>query len=141
MNGTNITIPYTDLKINIKNYIQNKWQALWDSFPDNKLRSVEPNVTHSITTLDKRRDDIVLTRARIGHTYLTHGYLLRGEQIPECVPCNDIVTVKHILIECMDYAHIRQRYFNEPNLNALFANVQPKKIVDFLKEIDLFKQF
>ncbi len=141
INVTNIKIPYSDLKININKYIQNKWQVLWDSFPDNKLHSIQQNVVHSIETLEKRRDDIVITRARIGHTYLTHGYLLRGERIPECIPCNNIVTVKHILLECIDYAHIRQRYFNEPNLGALFANVQKFQIVDFLKEIDLYKHF
>jgi len=139
MNVTNIKIPYTDLKININKYIQNKWQALWDSYPNNKLHTIQPIISHSITTLGKRREDIVLTRARIGHTYLTHAYLLRGEQIPQCVPCNDIITVKHILIECIDYAHIRQTFFTEQDMKTLFTN--PSNVIDFLKEIELFKQF
>jgi kelch-like protein 2/3 len=111
-------------------------------FPDNKLHAFRPTVGRtSITMLAKRRDDIVLTRARIGHTYLTHAYLLRGEQIPQCVPCNCVLTVKHILINCIDYAHIRQNFYDVPDLKTLFEGVSPPQLLNFLKEIDLFKQF
>ncbi|ELT93070.1 hypothetical protein CAPTEDRAFT_211145 [Capitella teleta] len=34
-----------------------------------------------------RREEIVLARARIGHSHLTHGYLLRREMPPVCIPC------------------------------------------------------
>jgi kelch-like protein 2/3 len=141
MEITNVKIPYTDLKFNVNNYMQNKWQALWDTFPNNKLHIIQPKVNCTSVNLDKRRDDIVINRARIGHTFLTHAYLLRGEQAPECVPCDTNVTVKHILIDCIDYTHIRQKYYNEPDLKKLFANVHPAKILGFLKEINLYMQF
>ena len=32
--------------------------------------------------MGRRRDDVVLCRARIGHAYFTNGYLLRGELRP-----------------------------------------------------------
>ena len=141
MDVTNVKIPYTDLKVNITRYITNKWQEIWDTFPDNKLYAIQPEVTNTSITLDKRRDDIVITRARIGHTYLTQVYLLKGEQIPECVPCSDIVTVRHILIECIDYLHVRQKHYDVPNLQTLFKDVHPSKILEYLKEIDLYRQF
>jgi len=34
-----------------------------------------------------RRDEIIIYRLRIGHTYLMHGHLLRGETPPRCLVC------------------------------------------------------
>ena len=42
--------------------------------------------------MERRRDDVVLCRARIGHAYFTNGYLLRGELRPMC--CNTRLTVR-----------------------------------------------
>ena len=69
MDVTNVKIPYTDLKVNITRYFTNKWQEIWDTFPDNKLYAIQTEVTNTSITLDKRRDDIVITRARIGHRF------------------------------------------------------------------------
>jgi len=39
---------------------------------------------------------------RIGHTYLTHSYLLMDEDPPVCIPCNSLLTTEHILTNCVD---------------------------------------
>jgi len=44
----------------------------------------------------------LLNRLRIGHTRLTHSYLLSGDDLPECGTCQCPLTVKHILVECVD---------------------------------------
>ena len=41
---TSLKIPYTDLKSNINMYIREKWQTLWDEFPNNKLYNIQPIV-------------------------------------------------------------------------------------------------
>lgn len=46
---------------------------------------------------------------RIGHTRLTHGYLMAKEEAPICVACGVRLTVKHILTECLKYEQDRQR--------------------------------
>ena len=133
---------HTDYKVNINTYIKDKWQTLWDTFPDNKLHSFQALIdSPNSNMLEKRRDDIVLTRARIGHTYLTHAYLLRSEPIPECIPCNCFLTVKHVLIECGEYENVRQKYFDVPDLKTLFRSVNPTNIINYLKEIELYKLF
>jgi ribonuclease HI len=142
LNITNIEIPYTDFKTKINSYIRNEWQTLWDTFPDNKLHEIKPIVgIENNISIDKRRDEIVLARARIGHAYITHAYLLKTEDMPWCIPCDCPYTVKHILNECIDYANIRNKYFNVPNLRTLFEKVETDKILDFLKEMKLFKLF
>ncbi|KAJ8039096.1 hypothetical protein HOLleu_16714 [Holothuria leucospilota] len=111
MDVTTLYIPHTNYRLQINCYIKSKWQELWNSFPENKLYRVKPTVeTVSNAVPRKRRDDLVLTRARIGHTYLTNSYLLHGDERPYCIPCDCAVTVSHILVDCCEYSHIRQKY-------------------------------
>ena len=59
------------------------------------------------------KEDTVLNRLHIGHSYLTHSFILRKEEAPVCVACNAVITVKHILIEYAHLLEIRKRYFKE----------------------------
>ena len=56
-----------------------------------------------------RREEVVLTRLRIGHTRLTNSYLLKREDQPFCISCNEPFTVKHFLIDCIEFSHVRPR--------------------------------
>ena len=49
-----------------------------------------------------RRDRVLQNRLRIGHTRLTHSFLLSGDDLPECGTCQCPLTAKHILVECVD---------------------------------------
>ena len=51
-----------------------------------------------------RREEVVLTRLRIGHTRLTHSYVLEREDQPLCISCNEPSTVKHFLIDCFEFS-------------------------------------
>ena len=82
-----------------------------------------------------------MARCRIGHTYLTHSYLLKSEPIPECIPCGEILSIKHVLIDCVDFAPSRARYYTADSLKELFDNVDPAKILGFIKDIGLFRRF
>ena len=123
----NIQIPYTDLNRCAKSYVRSQWQLFWDEQEFNKLHAVNPQIGPTVCR-PSRREDIILHRIRIGHTYLTHGYLLRGEPAPWCLVCRDTVTVKHLLLDCVMYAHIRDNLFNEATLSDLFSNVAPDYI-------------
>ena len=114
-----------------------QWQLFWDEQELNKLHAVNPQIGPTICR-SSRREDIILHRIRIGHTYLTHGYLLRGEPAPWCLVCRDTVTVKHLLLDCVMYAHIRDNLFNEGTLSDLFSNVAPDYIYQFLREAGLY---
>ena len=85
-----------------------------------------------------RRDEVVLTRLRIGHTSLTHKYLLQGEEKPFCVGCDTDFTIRHILTECQDFGEIRRKYFKCTNLKDLFSVVDPNRVLDFIKAIGLY---
>ena len=70
---TNIKIPYTDLIYYAKFSLRKKWQTFLDQQAQNKLHSVHPEFgLWSDSSQERRRDELVLCRLRIGHTYLTH---------------------------------------------------------------------
>ena len=88
-----------------------------------------------------RREPVVLTRYRVGHSYVTHSYLLNGDPVPVCIQCDCVFSVKHILLDCIDFNDARKKYFNVADLQALFTNTNVSVIFQFLKDIGLYKKF
>ena len=62
-------------------------------------------VQRIVETLEEK--EVVLARLRLGHTRVTHSYLLLGEEHPQCVGCDAPFTVRHFLLECGDFAQVR----------------------------------
>ena len=86
------------------------------------------------------RESVIITQLEIGHSGLTHQYLSLREEPPFCYGCNCQLTIKHILIECIDYSEIRSKYYKSKNQRDLLDTIEPKKIIDFIREIGLFKR-
>ena len=132
-------IPYTDFKYNISVYLDDILQGEWNINVTSKLFEVQPIIKRSFTPMERRRDDVVLCRARIGHAYFTNSYLLRGELRPMC--CNTRLTVRHVLLSCAKYAHIRRKYFAFNSLFELFRDTPAGFIIQFLRECNLYSMF
>ena len=141
LNVTNFTIPFTNFKPYIHRYILSKWQSSWDNAVFNKLHEVRPLIKVDYPVVQSlRREDVVLTCLRIGHTHITHSHLLKRDEQPQCVSCNEPFTVKHFLLDCVDFLDIRKQYFSVRNLEQLFSDVPVDKILSYLKEIHLFNK-
>ena len=139
---TKILVPYNDIKCKINMYFKDRFQNFWNNAQFNKLRNIKPHIGKTILrNICNRRDESVLHRARIGHTYITHGFLLRREDAPECQTCQCLLTVEHILINCKSYHDIRQRFYSVGSLSELFNRVAPVAVVNFLKQINLYDKF
>ena len=52
--------------------------------------------------------------------------------------CQTKYTVKHILIECIDLAHIRETFYSTNNMKKLFQNIEIKNVMSFLKAINTY---
>ena len=96
--------PHSDLKPTISMYVNLIWQHEWDENINSKLYKVIPSVeglphTHA----GGRRDQVVLSCCRIGHSWLTHVFLLKGEPPLECIGCQSALTIKHILLNSVDF--------------------------------------
>ena len=57
-------------------------------FPLNKLHAIEPKVNVFKLYRLPCRDEIMIHRLKIGHSFLTHGHLLRRETSPRCSACD-----------------------------------------------------
>ena len=76
-----ILSPASDLKSYYRSLIFNLWYKDWDQQTNNKLRKIKNKPTFWSSSLcPVRRDEVVLSRLRIGHghTRLTHSFLLLG---------------------------------------------------------------
>ena len=132
---------FSDLKPLSAKYVYQIWQKVWDQtvLVSNKFHEILPKLPDKLLSFcNTRKENTVLNRLHIGHSYLTHYFILRKEEAPVCVACNTVITVKHILIECADLLEIRKKYFEEKSLCSLFRNVIPEIIFDFLREIVVF---
>ena len=125
-----ISIPYTDLKPIISKFLHKKWQQRWDMNINNKLFQIQPTLGEWRPAFRaSRREQVVISRLRIGHTRLTHAFILKQEPQPQC---QTTCTVKHILIECRAFAVI--------SLTELFENIKIDDVLSFLRETGLYEK-
>ena len=134
-------IPFNNFKPFINKYVFDKWQTIWNEASFNKLKEIEPIVNnHRSSPKLSRREEIVLARLRIGHTRITHSYLFNREDQPYCFGCNTPFTVRHLLLDCADFAIERRSLFRSNNLKDLFRDVSAGDILSFLKNVNLFNK-
>ena len=106
-----VCVPYNDFRHCISKYILSTWQA---SFCRSWGLAVLLQAVH----------EIVLCRARIGHTQLTHSYILKKDPPPWYEHCQCILTVRHILVELNHFAQERNDIFRRRDLVESFRFFQ-----------------
>ena len=91
-----------------------------------------PNLKHLT-----RKESIVITRLRIGHTNVTHSHLLEKKPPPIC-ECKSHLTVKH-MFECQKHRDLREKFkIKDHNvLDSENAEVT-KRTIEYLKATNLF---
>ena len=115
---------------------KNGIKLLW--YPASFMTSYQSFADKLLTFCNTRKEDTVLNRLHIGHSYFTQSFLLKKEEHPVCVACNTTITVKHVFIECADLLEVRKKYFEERSLYSLFRNMSSEDIFDHLKKIGMF---
>ena len=138
------SIPHSDLKAPTKQYINAKWQRRWSSplLANNlKYKRIRPSVQCWPSSYHpKRRYETILSRLRIGHSRLTHQFLLAGSNPPVCAYCQVTLTVEHILVDCPNYRLQRSRFgLLGKGIEAILGEyVEVENLMNFLKKIDVF---
>ena len=105
-----LSLPRSDIKIFIRQAVRASWQTEWSSLQRNKLREVLPVISSKYINPHPRSWSVKLTRLRIGHTRITHGYLMTQDPQPYCPDCIVPLTVKHFLLECPSYGQHRHLF-------------------------------
>ena len=125
--------------------VQSKWQQMWDAQLSNKLRTIKPVLRKWNSSLRRsREDEVALCRLRIGHTYATHGYHLRGEDRPKCTHCGETLTVAHVLLTCRRLAGKRTHHLGHlpstVTLTHLLGDdsrwIQDGSILSFIRTVE-----
>jgi kelch-like protein 2/3 len=137
-------VPFQDMMIYYRGVTRTEWQRRWDAVGVNKLHPIKATVVPWMSSCRaNRREEVTLCRLRIGHSRLTHGYLLRHLDPPRCSECNDTLSIRHIVLECPGYDDLRQRY-KLPNEMALLLgdnNDVISRLLLFVQETGLAKYF
>jgi hypothetical protein len=134
-------VPYSDFKPLVSAYVNSLWQKCWDGETNNKLHRLQPVIGKYRHGKLTRRDELVIHRLRVGHSHLTHSYLLKKELPLVCEPCHVPLTVEHVLIGCSDSALQRRKYFNNCcSLDDSFSSFRCDIIIEFIKEIGIYRK-
>ena len=94
---TSFKIPFSNFKPSINKYILEEWQTSWNNSNGNKLLDIKPTIGEHQSVVRNIRKEVVLARLRLGHTRVTHSYLLLGEEQPQCVGSDAPFTVRHFV--------------------------------------------
>jgi ribonuclease HI len=127
--------------INIcKKKVWEEFQQRWNEVDENnKLKRIKTKLDKSSELISlKRKDAVIITRLRIGHSRKTHEFLFKKEKITTKCQCNENLTVKHILEDCEYFKKIREKH----NVNMKKLKSKKKKnlmkIIEYLKEIRMY---
>ena len=97
------------------------------------IRSVQ--FSYKQRTCLSRRDSVLLNRLRIGHTRLTHSFLLSGDDLPECGTC------QCPLVQCVDLNNVRNKHFVASSIKYLFDYIEAHKSLFLLKKLVFISNF
>ena len=103
-------LPVKDMYPSIRHLIEDVWRFYWE-LENQKMKEVARSTRPWKYQDMKRSEEVSLCRLRIGHTRLTHGFLMSREPPPFCEDCLVQLSVKHLLVECPSISEKRERYF------------------------------
>ena len=94
-------VPLSDMKHLTSKYVCEVWQREWDEagLASNTFYEILPRLSGKLSSFcNTRKKKAVLNRLHVGHSYLTHSFILRKEEAPVCIACNTILTINHTYI-------------------------------------------
>ena len=99
----------TWLKPQISKFFLTKWQQRWNNNINNKLFQIKPTLGEWRSAFRKsRKEQVIISLLRIGHTSLTDSLILKQGQPWQCLTCQTPYTIKHVLVECGAVAITRE---------------------------------
>ncbi|XP_069942581.1 uncharacterized protein [Cherax quadricarinatus] len=140
-------VPFLVYFAAITTHLRTRWQQCWSTLLGNKLHSIKQSIGYWLSSCHQCRGwETTLSRLRIGHTRLTHGYLMERHPVPLCEQCQVPVSISHILLDCPLYQRARRIYLQRrlrsttvslPSLLADGPSFNPDSLIDFLTTTDL----
>ena len=134
---------HRDLYPLLRSLVRMEYQRTWIASGHPHLLSIRNDLFPWNTSLSSsRRREIVLCRLRIGHTRLTHGFLMSGDPPTLCDRCGCRLTVSHLLLHCPAFSRLRRRFFGpRPSLASVLGDDPPAvdSLCKFLSLTDIYR--
>ncbi|XP_074042006.1 uncharacterized protein [Leptinotarsa decemlineata] len=134
--GITMCSPHTDLKIYFKSILLRKWNIEWQSTPF-KLREWKPKVGPWNYGTLKRREQVIITRLRLGHNKVIHEYLISLADQPQCYICEVALTIHHIIVQCPVFQLEREMCKISTESQETLSYFSASKILNYLSALNL----
>ena len=140
-------LPVRDYYPLFRSALFHSWNQLWADQTNNKLHKIKSTAAVWGTSIQsQRKHEVLLARLRIGHTRLTHSFLLEGGEIPYCEHCIVPLSVEHLLCECPEFSTHRLRSFGVDGIQRALSlsrvlgddSLDMGAVVSFLQDTGLF---
>lgn len=130
-------VTQSDFKKHIKEIVWRQWENKWLS-GEAKLKEIKPSTKLRLPMPKDRRSQVIISRLRIGHTYLTHSYLINRQDPPVCEECQTALTTRHLLLKCQKLRQFRPFGDNETLQNLLGPETpQIEKVLRMINQAKL----
>ncbi|XP_042577005.1 uncharacterized protein LOC122136668 [Cyprinus carpio] len=110
-----IPLSKAEIKGRIKEHMNKKWQEMWDNnLKGRHLYNIQKQVGKGRICFTNRKEDIIITRLRIGHSGLNHSLFIIGKhQSGLCTTCSKAENIEHELLHCALYSKEREELFKK----------------------------
>ncbi|XP_043252544.1 uncharacterized protein LOC122397459 [Colletes gigas] len=127
-----------DLIKDIRNKLKCQWESEWRNTAPPHIKNIDDAFfTENTATILTRKEQTAITRIRIGHSKISHSYILSKEPIPICEHCNTTITTDHLILDCQKYNILRRKHKLEPQLKENLTNRKLHNLLGFIKEAKL----
>ena len=122
-----------------------KWQQEWSTHINNitkhdVLELIKPEIELWPSSYSSSRlEEVILCRLRLGHTRITHGYLMSQTNRTMCDLCHIPISMPHILIDCPKFSLPRKIFGTNPTLKSILCEdkINKQNLLKFLKDLNL----
>lgn len=134
-------VPAQDISKWCQKEVWKAHQANWNIAARKNLRIIKPTVNRW-NDRSNRKEQIVLTRLRLGHTWLTKNHLFERRAPDQCDTCNRCWTVHHILAACTRFDQQRKEMALSNDLQEILSNNKNRedKILKFIKKLGMYEK-
>lgn len=131
--------PADDVRLWVKNVVWDSWSLRWHQDQTTFARKIKPNVERW-DDLASRRDQIVLSRLRTGHTRLSHNMGANGDGFRiSCETCHTHNSVEHFIVRCPTLEFLRREHDIACVQTALSGDKERQaKLLKFLKQANIY---
>jgi ribonuclease HI len=131
-----VPVPAQDVYRWTKEQIRESWNRKWFYNSSARLRLIKPlPIPWPDNSVPKHRR--ALSRLRIGHTRLTHSFIIDKTDPPDCNSCGVPLSVRHIIIECQKYTSERSTWHSSATFEEVLSLPFEKKLLKFLDDTGL----